>query len=198
MAENERTSNSFSMIFLTIVLVGMSFLAGSLFSNLNKNKTAQPQPEAQNQPNNQVPTTGSVGQKVLGVTAGQFSILDNEVCENEDGLPISYFFGSSGCPHCTWEHPIVEEVAAAFDGVVDFRVRMDSQADMDVFSEYSSLNNGSIPFLVFGCRYARVGSGERDGAEVEAQNLTALLCKLTDGQPASACASVAGITETID
>jgi len=50
-----------------------------------------------------------------------------------------------------------------------------------------------FPFLILGCKYARVGSGETlgtndaDSQKLEAQALTAILCKLTSGKPTSIC-----------
>ena len=37
---------------------------------------------------------------------------------------------------------------------------MGTQDDIDVFSEYLELNRGGVPFIVIGCRFVRVGSGE--------------------------------------
>ncbi|MCJ7827748.1 thioredoxin family protein, partial [Patescibacteria group bacterium] len=194
-------SSKFSTIFLTLLLVGMSFVAGSLFTNLRGKQTGSvPTDSAQTGAGSDVksPTTAPATKLTqLGTTVGNFTVLDQEVCL-EEGLPAVYYFGSSGCPHCTWEHPVVTEVMAKFAGVIEFRDRMDSQDDMDVFTEYQEINNGSIPFLVLGCRYVRVGSGERSGEEAEVENLTALICKLTDNQPASVCSSVSDLVSTIN
>jgi len=116
-------------------------------------------------------------------TIGNFSVSSDEICM-EDDKPIIYFFGSEGCPHCIWEHPIVEETAGKFDGYVSFHNNMNSDADMDVFQKYST---GGVPTLVLGCKYYRVGSGEGAGEEKETENLTALICELTNNQPAEVC-----------
>ncbi|MBZ9572975.1 thioredoxin family protein [Patescibacteria group bacterium] len=116
-------------------------------------------------------------------TLGNFSVSDDEVCL-EDEKPIIYFFGSEGCSHCKWEHPIIEEVAEKFTGFISFHNNMDSSADMDVFSRYST---GGIPTLVLGCKYYRVGSGEGIGEEEEARVLTALICDLTENQATDVC-----------
>ena len=118
-----------------------------------------------------------------GKTSGNFSISSDEVCL-EDGKPIVYFFGSTNCPHCQWEHPIVGEVTAKFEGYISFHNNMDSETDMDIFQKYST---GGIPTLVLGCKYYRVGSGENAGAEQEKTDLTGLICQLTNNQPAEAC-----------
>lgn len=114
---------------------------------------------------------------------GGFSVSTDEVC-TEDGKPLVYFFGSEGCPHCVWEHPIVEEVMAKFEGYISFHNNMDSDADMDIFSKYST---GGIPAIVLGCKYYRVGSGENAGKEQESEDLTNLVCQLTNNQPAEVC-----------
>jgi len=114
---------------------------------------------------------------------GGFKDSGEEVCR-EDGKPIVYFFGSESCPHCSWEHPVIKEVAGEFGDKISFHDNMDSDADMDVFQKYST---GGVPTLVIGCKYYRVGSGERSGEEGEKENLTNLICELTKGQPTEIC-----------
>jgi thiol-disulfide isomerase/thioredoxin len=116
-------------------------------------------------------------------TIGNFSVSNDEICL-EDGKPIIYFFGSESCPHCVWEHPIVEEVASSFEDYISFHNNMDTDADMDVFSKYST---GAIPTIILGCKYYRTGSGENVGAEQEALDLTQLICDLTNNQPSEVC-----------
>ncbi len=116
-------------------------------------------------------------------TEGNFSVSEEEVCK-ENGKPIIYFFGSAGCPHCRWEHPIVEEVADKFTNFISFHNNMDVNQDMDIFQKYST---GGIPTIVLGCKYYRVGSGERIGKEKEKEVLTSLICDLTGNQPATVC-----------
>jgi len=121
----------------------------------------------------------------LGTTLGEFTEYEAEICL-EDGKPIVYFFGSSGCPHCGWEHPVLEKAAAKFGDLIAFHNNMDSQEDMDVFTFYNP--RGSVPTVVLGCKYGRVGSGESDGEELEEENLTKLICDLTGGEPQEVCA----------
>lgn len=128
-----------------------------------------------------------------GKAIGNFSISSNEVCK-ENEKPIIYFFGSQGCPHCKWEHPIIEEVAARFGEEIAFHNNMDSEADENIFQKYST---GGIPTLVLGCKYFRVGSGESTGQEAEEKNLTALICKLTDGKPGGVCSQVQDLINQI-
>lgn len=127
-------------------------------------------------------------------SVGNFTVKEGEEICKEDGKPIVYFFGSKDCPHCQWEHPIMEEVMGKFEGLVSFHNNMDSQADSEVFSKYS---DGGIPTLVLGCKYYRLGSGESDGEEKETQNLTAMLCKLTDNKPSEICSAVQELVNQI-
>jgi thiol-disulfide isomerase/thioredoxin len=129
-----------------------------------------------------------------GKTIGNFSVSSEDVCM-EDGKPIVYFFGSESCPHCVWEKPILRNVMSNFDGLIAYHENIDTENDADVFEKYST---GGIPVLVFGCKYYRVGSGEGAGEEQEAKDLTALACKLTDGNPGEVCDQVKDITETIE
>jgi len=128
-----------------------------------------------------------------GKTIGNFSVSSEQTCL-EDGKPVVYFFGSETCPHCKWEHPIIKEVMEKFDGLVSFHENMDTGEDMDVFNKYST---GGIPTLVMGCNYYRVGSGESAGAEEEARVLTALTCKLTNGQPGDVCGQVQDLIDQV-
>ncbi len=127
-------------------------------------------------------------------TIGNFSVSGDEVCK-EESRPIVYFFGSEECSYCQWEHPIIEEVAAKFEGEIAFHNNMDSDADREIFSKYST---GGIPTLVFGCKYYRVGAGSQAGEEGETKNLTALICKLTDGKPADVCSQVQDLINQIE
>ncbi len=129
-----------------------------------------------------------------GVTIGNFSVNEDEACK-EEGKPIVYFFGSSGCSHCAWEHPVIEKVAENFEGYISFHNNLDSDVDRDIFFKYST---GSVPTLVLGCKYSRVGSGSNSGEEGESQALTALICKLTDSQPSNVCDSVQELINQIE
>lgn len=125
-------------------------------------------------------------------TIGDFLVTDKEICQ-ENGKPAVYFFGSSGCPHCVWEKPIAQKVFAKFKDQISYHENFDSDKDGEVFQKYSDINPGYVPFLILGCKYARVGAGEnlgKDDAEskkLEEEALTAILCKLTDNKPNSVC-----------
>jgi len=118
-----------------------------------------------------------------GKTTGNFSVSNDEICL-EDEKPVIYFFGSESCPHCSWERPIIEEVASKFEGYISFHNNTNAENDMDIFQKYST---GGVPTLVLGCKYYRVGSGENAGAEQESADLTKLICELTNNQLTEIC-----------
>ncbi len=131
-------------------------------------------------------------------TVGGFTYTGEELCTS-DGKPVIYFFGTSWCPHCRWEKPIIKQVATEFADSIEFRfyevdLQKPPQEDMQVFRKYSP--SGAVPTLVFGCRYYRVGSGEDYGEEAEAEALRALLCKLTQSRSGE-CGKYAAIVEGI-
>jgi thiol-disulfide isomerase/thioredoxin len=110
-------------------------------------------------------------------------VVGAQVCKEND-KPIVYFFGSSTCPHCTWEKPVIQAIVANFGDKISYHENIDSQTDSDIFSQYST---GSIPTVVIGCKYYRVGSGESAGEDSEKQTLTNLICDITGNQPESVC-----------
>jgi thiol-disulfide isomerase/thioredoxin len=127
-------------------------------------------------------------------TIGNFVKTEDELCL-EDGKPIVYFFGSSRCPHCQWEHPIAQKVFDKFGDLISLHDNMDaSGVDSEVFARYG---DGGIPTIVMGCRYYRVGSGEAIGEEQEERVLTALTCKLIQDQPEDVCDGVRDLIDQI-
>jgi len=119
-------------------------------------------------------------------TIGNFIVSGDEICK-DDGKPAIYFFGSDGCPHCKWEHPVIADVASKFKDFISFHDDMNNfTADRDIFARYST---GGVPTIVLGCRYYRIGSGENQGKEQEAKILTALICNLTDNKPIDICST---------
>jgi thiol-disulfide isomerase/thioredoxin len=129
-----------------------------------------------------------------GTTIGNFSVSNEEVCK-ENGKPVIYYFGSTSCPHCAWEEPILDKVAAQFGAEILIKKSVDTQDNMDVFQKYST---GGIPTLVLGCKYYRIGSGENSGEEQEEKNLTALFCKLTGSNPSGVCSGVQDLISQIN
>ncbi|MFA5730022.1 MAG: thioredoxin family protein [Candidatus Paceibacterota bacterium] len=138
-------------------------------------------PNAEGSSNTQ---TGSTVETTDTQLDGSFSeAKDTEVCM-ENGKPIVYFFGSASCPHCVWEKPILKSVVDKFGDAVSYHENIDSETDIDVFNKYST---GSVPTLVIGCKYFRVGSGESAGEESEKASLQKIICLATGNQPASLC-----------
>ena len=179
-------------LFLTILLVGVAFFAGMMWmksQNLQEEKVIGQQAEA-------TPVTQPTP-KALEPTIGGFSILKDEICYEEE-KPLIYYFGYAGCPHCTWNHPILETVAKKFPTQIAFHDNMDKpDQDQDIQEKYASISQGAVPFFVFGCKYARLGSGESYGEANEEKFLTALICKLTDSQPEKVCAPVKDLIDQI-
>ena len=172
------------LIPLAIIVAGALVGAGIYFGSKQPDPVVQqaqievPQEEGQVAGEEEIPQ--------YETTVGDFLVLDDEVC-TEDGKPIVYYFGSTGCPHCTWEHPIIQAVAAEFGDQISFHDLMDKQEEFEVFEKYLDINGGGIPFIILGCKYVRVGSGERAGEEAEKQALTQLICELTNNQPTDIC-----------
>jgi FKBP-type peptidyl-prolyl cis-trans isomerase 2/glutaredoxin len=131
------------------------------------------------------PAAGGI--KVTGIADAKFSISDQEVC-TENGKPIVYFFGADFCPHCKWEHPIFNETVMKFKDYVSFHDNMGTQNDNNIFTKFNP--KGTIPTMVIGCKYFRVGTtgDETDaGKIVEQAALTKLLCDVTGNKPADLC-----------
>jgi len=127
-------------------------------------------------------------------TIGNFLVSKDGVCK-EDNKPIIYLFGTNTCPHCRWEHPIINNVTSKFESYISYHDNIDTEKDGEIFSKYSS---GGIPTLVLGCKYYRVGSGESIGQEQETKVLTALICKLTENKPSSVCNEVQDLIKQIE
>jgi len=117
-----------------------------------------------------------------------------------NGRPTFYFFGTTWCPHCAWEKPVFENVAAKFSAYADINATYIDSGPSDegllIFNHYSP--DGYIPLIIIGGKYYRIGSGEQFGEEQETEILTALMCKAT-GSPIKECSdpAVAQLTEKI-
>lgn len=188
----EKKNINFTTLILVILLVGVAFFAGMMWMknrSLEQGKVVGTEETAQAEVQ---PTP-----EPLESTIGGFSIIKDEICY-EDEKPLIYYFGYAGCPHCTWNHPILESVAKKFPTQIAFHDNMDKlEQDQDVQEKYISISQGAVPFFVFGCKYVRLGSGENYGEVDEEKFLTALICKLTDGQPEKICASVQDLIDQI-
>lgn len=198
--KEKKSGINFTSLILIILLVMVAFLGGTFWtklkSNNNQNIKTKATPTLQPTPT----------QSALELTLGNFSITKDEICQ-EDGKPSIYYFGYSGCPHCKWDYPIMETVAKKFPTQIVFHDNMDkldklTAQDSKIYSNYQEIHGGAVPFLAFGCKYVRVGSGENsqetDGGKAsEEKNLTAIICKLTNGQPEKVCASVKDLVEQV-
>jgi thiol-disulfide isomerase/thioredoxin len=172
-------------LILTVLLVGVAFFGGMMWM---KNQSLN-QGGTDNQKVGTTPTAQPT-QPSLESSLGGFVLTGDEICKKDD-KPIIYYFGGSFCAHCQWEHPIVQKVAKKFEGLIDFHDNMDKlDQDKDIQEKYAAINQGGVPFLIFGCKYARVGSGENYGEADEEKFLTALICKMTDSQPEKVCTPV--------
>ncbi|MCJ7804708.1 thioredoxin family protein [Patescibacteria group bacterium] len=189
---------NFTTLILVILLVGIAFFAGMMWmknKNLKQGKTVGVNQATQNEAEAQVTP------EPLETVIGGFAITKDEICyENEK--PLSYYFGYSGCPHCQWNHPILQAVAEKFPTQIVFHDNMDkldklSAADGEILNKYQEIHGGAVPFFVFGCKYARLGSGETYGEADEEKFLTALICKLTNGQPEKVCSPVQDLIDQV-
>ena len=177
---------------LIFLLVAAAFLLGSLWTENRRLDTGEPT-SADSNPSPAVAEPAAE----LPTIIGNFMVSEEEVCE-EEGQPLVYYFGASFCPHCSWEHPVMQQAAAQFEGLISFHDNMDSQEDQDVYDRFAAINEGYIPFTIIGCRYVRRGSGETLGEEEETRVLTALICSLTDSQPESVCTPVQDLIDQLD
>lgn len=179
--------NKKSLPLIVLLIVVVVFLAGlKLTQGKNQKTGATPTPT----PPKQTEATPTEAPK-YPVTLGNFSVTDQEICQ-EKGKPIIYFFGSSTCHHCLWEKPIIEKVTKKFGTEIVFNEKIDFSSD-PVYEKYIDIAQGYVPFIVLGCNYARLGGGEnlandsKEAEKLEEEALTVIICKLTESKPASVC-----------
>jgi thiol-disulfide isomerase/thioredoxin len=120
----------------------------------------------------------------VNVEGGFKEISDVDVCNDENGKPIVYFFGSESCPHCEWQKPIMDEVSSLFGDNINYHENFDGTTEADVLLKYG---NGAVPALIIGCKYYRIGSGEASTVEADTQAIKDVICRATGGIPASIC-----------
>lgn len=180
--------------YLIIILLVVASGAGGYFLTKKNSAKVLGEQSKQEEPKQAVETAepSPAYEKIIG----DFLVTNNEICQ-ENGKPVVYFFGSTGCPHCVWEKPVIQKVMKNFEGLVSYHENIDNQNDSAVFQKYQDINPGYIPFLVFGCKYVRVGSGESIGEEKEIEALITILCKLTKGKPSAVCNSVKDKTSEV-
>lgn len=189
--------SGFGNYVLVALLVVAAFLIGSMWSEKRALQQGQNGSGSEKVAGVAAPTAAPTVAPQLETTIANFSVTKDEVCL-ENGKPSIYFFGRTGCPYCAREHPVFQKVAQKFGNAIVFHDNMDKpDSDQDVLTKYSSINQGAVPFMVLGCKYARVGSFQEGQDAQEEKDLTALICKLTNGQPASVCASVKDIISQV-
>ena len=191
---NENKTAGFTSPILILLLVVASFLMGMIWTQ------SRQKDEVENLPVDQQEEEAlEQEEQVSGESAaalGNFKTLEKtEVCL-EDDKPLVYYFGRSSCPYCTWQHPVITSAVEGFENVIAFHDNMDKpEVDREIYEKYSLLNQGAIPFIVIGCQYWQLGSGEAFGEEQEANHIAALICKVTNNEPEEICAP---LQETID
>lgn len=199
MANKQITNKQIKTINLTVPVIFVlavvaSFLLGMSWKEIKGKKAEEPQVELKVEKKEEPEVLG----EQLVTTVGGFLVTKKEICQ-EDGKPVVYMFGSSSCPHCTWEHPIFEKVMAKFGNLITVHDNMDEQnQDREIYQEYSEINRGAIPFVILGCRYVKLGSGEQLGEQVEEKSITALVCKLTNNQPQKVCDTVKDLIDQVE
>ena len=199
MAEEEKTKTiNLTLPIIVILLMIASFLVGLSWDKIREEK--QPK-EEKNQVVQATPTPEApavLGEQLEPTNIGRFMETKDETCQ-EDGKPVVFMFGRSGCPYCVWEHPIFEKATAKFGNLIAVHDNMDKQgADEEIWQKYSQIHQGGVPFMLLGCRYAQRGEGDRSlGEAQEEKNITALICELTDGQPEEVCLEVKDLLEQI-
>jgi len=98
--------------------------------------------------------------------------VDVRLVDNK--IPI-YFFGASTCPHSMWQQEVINAVKAKFGNEIIVYKYIDSDQDEDYFFDYS---DGSMPLVVIGDKYFRVGSGEKIGKAADINTISSMLCNL--------------------
>jgi len=194
---NENKLSGFTSPILVLLLVIASFLMGVIWTqSRQKGEVEEQLPQETGETVLQPEEERVLGESSAGI--GNFKVLTEEEVCREDDLPVVYYFGSSSCPHCTWEYPVVKSVMDQFEGEIAFKDGMDNIEEyQETWDQYVSLNQNSYPFMILGCRYWQLGSGESFGEEKEAENIAALLCKLTNGEPAGVCAPLQEVIDSI-
>ena len=170
----------FAVLFLLVMAANLIKFNG---------KTAAPKTPADT---TQTPTF-DITKEVVG-QAGTFLEVSEPVCK-EDGKPVIYMFSTSWCPHCEWaRQPFADAVKsyvtqgkiAAYNWELDTSDNTLTSAEetsvpADANALYEKYNPaGSIPTFIFGCKYFRIGTGNENTADknAETQEFKQLIDKL--------------------
>ncbi len=127
--------------------------------------------------------------ELLNVTIGDFLVTNQNICTDANNKPYVILFGSDGCPHCNWEGPIFASVTSLFgDEVNASYANLNDILNTDILNLYNKYDEEQlIPFILIGCKYYRIGSGETAGIQEEINNLIAITCKITNNNPSDLC-----------
>lgn len=181
--ESVQTKKSFwtavspKMTFVFGLVFGIAVFAtlSLLYSYLALSKINAPTNVPVN--NEQAPTMPEP-EEPAGTPVGSFIDTGKSICK-KDGKPIIRLFSTTWCPHSTWIKETFEKVVADYvkkGKIVAYHWELDSGDDAltkavenavpaeeeAVYNEFNP--RGSIPTLVFGCRYYRIGNAyEREG-----------------------------------
>ena len=138
------------------------------------------------------------GEAQCDIRSGVFQDAGGDVCRDAEGRPIVHYFGTSWCPHCKFLKTPFDEAVGTFADkslieVHDWGEMNESTKltleDAAIFDNFS--DGGSVPTIVIGCRYYRVGSPfeycANNGASLEKESITRAICRaLPEGEPACA------------
>lgn len=122
----------------------------------------------------------------LEKTVGNFIISKDDPCP-KDGKPVVYMFTSETCGYCKWEKPVMANTTELFEDEITY-INVEGSYTPEqraIFNKYNPKN--SVPTIVLNCEYYRVGAGSSRGYEVEANDLTQLICDLTGNKPSDVC-----------
>jgi thiol-disulfide isomerase/thioredoxin len=116
----------------------------------------------------------------------------------EDGKPVIRMFSTRTCPHCSWLAPTYESVVREYmnEGrIVAHHWKIDAgddtltdefegevpESEIIVFLEFNE--KGSVPTLIFGCKYYRIGTAweREDNLEAEEMEMRNVIDALLEG-----------------
>jgi len=166
------------MAIILLVIVLCVFLSGNKLT-LNKANDAKANPTTQEQ-NPAQPITSEIESKIKG-QVGTFYEVDLPICK-DGNKPIIRMFSTTWCAHCQWAKPAFEAVVKEYkDKIVAHNWELDTNDDsLTVTKEskipdeenavYAKYNpDGSIPTFIFGCKYFRIGTGNEQTKDLEAE-----------------------------
>ncbi|MFA5108297.1 MAG: thioredoxin family protein [Candidatus Micrarchaeia archaeon] len=175
---------SINSLSSSVSAVEQTILAKNFAINVNgsvqgkTNNTVAPTP-TQPTPSQPTPTPTAKITDVKTVD-GNFKQTTEAVCKNGSAV-IVRMFTTTWCPHCVWEKPVMKAVTSTFGDKVDLRIYdVDVQGQTPASEEaiWAKYNpGGSIPTLVIGCKYYKIGSGESIGEDTEKAAIRKIICE---------------------